>query len=341
MVGSQPAPWVGTLPALGWPVVQAVVPCARCAAGPLCCGPAAPSRLGGSQREAGLGRPAIAALAAGAALLGRCSHSSGRRRSALRAVASGPAPQLLPDGRRYRVFDSEEEVGPYIRARVAELATAAIAAKGAFSLSIGSGTTVEPLEGLKEADGVDFSRVHVFFGNERTSGDDAGKCYRGALDFIQACGIPLSNVHAVGVGAPDAVAERYETLIQGMLPEVIGRCERNGYPALDLFLLGTGSDGHAASLYPGSAQVLQSPSARLILPAEGKGGVTASLDYIGSARHVILSAAKPTQAIMVSKALRWPNPASNTECPAGMISAAAGTEVEWLLTTVSAAVLLA
>lgn len=51
---------------------------------------------------------------------------------------------------------------------------------------------------------------------------------------------------------------------------------------------------------------------------------------------MILSAAKPTQASMVRKALAWSNADKNTACPAGMVAAASGTDVEWVLTEASA-----
>jgi 6-phosphogluconolactonase/glucosamine-6-phosphate isomerase/deaminase len=74
----------------------------------------------------------------------------------------------------------------------------------------------------------------------------------------------------------------------------------------------------------------------MYLPAEGKGGITLSVDAISSARHVLLSAGKPAQADMVRKCLGWSNAATNTALPAGMITARPGTEVEWLLTERSA-----
>lgn len=89
---------------------------------------------------------------------------------------------------------------------------------------------------------------------------------------------------------------------------------------------------------PESAQVVCSPgSDRAYLAAEGKGGVTLTIDAIGTARHVLLSAAKPAQADMVRKCLGWSNADTNTKWPAGMIAARPGaTEVEWLLTEDSA-----
>lgn len=103
--------------------------------------------------------------------------------------------------------------------------------------------------------------------------------------------------------------------------------------------LATGADGHCASLYPHSPQVLVSPSSRLVVEAAGKGGTTFTLDLIRSARHVIISAPKPAQKEMVKMALAREDAAGNAGCPAGMISAGAGTSVEWLLSPESAALL--
>jgi len=239
---------------------------------------------------------------------------------------------VVADGRRITILKDEAAVAQHICSRVAALAEEAISAKGAFSISIGSGTTVAPLKML--AGDVDFSRVHVFFGNDRTEGETAGKCFAGAAEFVEACGV--GTVHRVPSGPASEAAEAYEELLRSMPPAVLGTCERSGLPALDLVLLGSGADGHTASLYPESEQVLRCGDGRLVVPAEGKGGVTLSLDAIRSARTVILSAAKPTQAAMVRKAISWSGADANTALPAGMVAAAPGTDVEWLLTEASA-----
>ena len=54
----------------------------------------------------------------------------------------------------------------------------------------------------------------------------------------------------------------------------------------------------------------------------GRRAVTLTLDAMRSARHVIISAAKPSQATMVRKALGWSNAHENTKVPAGMVAAA-------------------
>jgi 6-phosphogluconolactonase len=250
------------------------------------------------------------------------------------------APFILPDGRAYRIFSSDEDLSAYIRDRVETIAAAAIDARGGFSISIGSGTTVAPLIELAASSSskLDFTKMHVFFGNERVEGSTAFKCFDGAQNFVQSCGIPSSNVYRPISGDADASAKAYSKLLMNLPSDVAGFCARTGLPALDLVLLGSGADGHTASLYPGSSQVLQNANQPSIA-AEGKGGITFSLNMMQSARNVILSAPKPNQVEMVSTAFA-PGAATNTDCPAGMIAATDGTDVEWLLSEASAANLL-
>lgn len=241
---------------------------------------------------------------------------------------------VLPDGRTAHILKHDAAVAAFIQERVAQLATAAIDAKGSFSISIGSGTTVKPLEQL--GDELDWSRVHLFFGNERTEGAQAGKCFEGAQALLATCSIPAAQVHRPPSLPAEEAAARYDETLRAC--EAVGRCDATGLPALDLVLLGSGADGHCASLYPESAQVVCSPgSGRVYLPAEGKGGITLSIDAIGSSRNVLLSAGKAAQSSMVRKCLGWSNAATNHKLPAGMVAARAGsTEVEWLLTDASA-----
>ena len=56
--------------------------------------------------------------------------------------------------------------------------------------------------------GVDWSKVHLFFVNERTP---EGKCFKLATDtWVSAVGMPDSNVHKVGTGTPAEEAKLYE-----------------------------------------------------------------------------------------------------------------------------------
>ena len=249
----------------------------------------------------------------------RASRINGRR--AATALAAASSGEVL-DGRRFVVCASEAEVAQAVADRVASLSRAAVADKGAFSMSIGSGSTVAP---LKDAAGVDWAKAHVWFGNERTSGDAAMKCFEGA-SFLGDLGATL---HKVPKDDPDLAAEEYGWDLRAA-PEVT-QGDGGALPRLDLVLLGSGADGHCASLYPGSPQL---DGAGVCAEAEGKGGVTFTPAMISAAKAVVVVAAKPAQAAMVKRALVEP---ATPDLPAGLFR---GADVEWILSTASAAGLL-
>ena len=249
----------------------------------------------------------------------RAPRINGRR--AATALAAASSGEVL-DGRRFVVCASEAEVAQAVADRVASLSRAAVADKGAFSMSIGSGSTVAP---LKDAAGVDWAKAHVWFGNERTSGDAAMKCFEGA-SFLGDLGATL---HKVPKDDADLAAEEYGWDLRAA-PEVT-QGDGGALPRLDLVLLGSGADGHCASLYPGSPQL---DGAGVCAEAEGKGGVTFTPAMISAAKAVVVVAAKPAQAAMVKRALVEP---ATPDLPAGLFR---GADVEWILSTASAAGLL-
>jgi 6-phosphogluconolactonase len=248
-------------------------------------------------------------------------------------------PKILPDGRHVHIIKNDiltNTIGDFIVDRVEELACEAIAKKGAFSMSVGSGTTVTPLAQLVDCN-VDFNKVHIFFGNERTEGEQAGKCASFGAEVFDILGIPEANLHKVPLLQAEDAAKVYEAEMRAMSRDIVGMND-NGMPQLDLCLLGSGSDGHCASLYPNSPQVIGSPGgSHAYLPAEGKGGITITIDAINSARNVIVSAGKASQSDMARKSLSWSNARTNHALPAGMISTTEGAVVEWILSHESAA----
>ena len=64
-----------------------------------------------------------------------------------------------------------------------------------------AGSVVKALGSLKGAAGVDFSKVHVYFTNERLG----GKTFEGdKKDFLDPCGVSLANCHPI-TGLEDPV----------------------------------------------------------------------------------------------------------------------------------------
>src|SRR6185312_4569148 len=124
--------------------------------------------------------------------------------------------------------------------RAAAALAAAARTGGSISLA-GSNTPRRSYELLAAEPGIDWSHVHLWFGDERcVPPDDPESNYRMAHEsLISRIDIPAGNVHRMrGEDEPDAAAAAYSREIAGL--------------SLDLAVLGLGPDGHTASLFPES-----------------------------------------------------------------------------------------
>lgn len=141
-------------------------------------------------------------------------------------------------------------------ARFVALAQAAIAARGAFHVALSGGKTPAALfRRLAEDDlrgAVDWSRVHLYWSDERTVPPTHPDSNYGmaARELMARVEIPRGNVHRMEAERADLdrAAQEYEALLRKNLPAGPG-----GFPCFDLIYLGMGPDGHTASLFPGSA----------------------------------------------------------------------------------------
>jgi 6-phosphogluconolactonase len=94
---------------------------------------------------------------------------------------------------------------------------------------------------------VDWTRVHLFFSDERNVSPDDPQSNYGMVrhELIERISIPSVNVHRIkGELDPGVAAGEYSQLLEPW----IGR----GRTGFDLLLLGLGEDGHTASLFPGT-----------------------------------------------------------------------------------------
>jgi 6-phosphogluconolactonase len=137
--------------------------------------------------------------------------------------------------------------------RIVGLAWESIFARGQFALALSGGSTPRPLYELLATppfrDRIDWSRVHVFFGDERcVPRDHPESNFRMACQaLLDHVPLPRGNVHRIrGEDPPEAAARAYEELLRGFF----GAPDADAPRTFDLTLLGMGDDGHVASLYP-------------------------------------------------------------------------------------------
>jgi 6-phosphogluconolactonase len=97
---------------------------------------------------------------------------------------------------------------------------------------------------------VDWPRVHVFWGDERPVPPESPESNYGLArrELLVRVPIPGGNVHRMEAEKPNIgkAAQDYEDLLRQYLPT-----DARGFPRFHLILLGLGTDGHTASLFPG------------------------------------------------------------------------------------------
>lgn len=150
-----------------------------------------------------------------------------------------------------RVFPDLPAVSRAAAEEFVTLAREAIAQRGRFNVALSGGRTPKEMHRLLAGEfreQVDWSKVHLFFGDERyVDPSDPLSNYRMAREtLLDLVPVPGGQVHPIPTAAADPVesARAYEATLQAQFGQ--------GVPVFDLILLGMGPDGHTASLFPGT-----------------------------------------------------------------------------------------
>jgi len=222
---------------------------------------------------------------------------------------------------------------------VVELSQAAIAARGRFSIALSGGSTPRALH-LRLAspplvDQVDWSRVHVFFGDERcVPPEDDRSNYRMASETLLS-NVPIrpEHIHRMrGELPPEIAAQDYERDLR----EFFG----DEPASLDLILLGMGDNGHTASLFPGLTAVHEQQRWVLgeYVAEVGMWRLTLTHVVLNLAGEVLFLVAGAAKAAMLRRVLQGAY--SPSELPAQVVRPRLG-EVFWLVDAAAAAELSA
>jgi len=133
-------------------------------------------------------------------------------------------------------------------------ATAAVAARGVFTISLSGGDTpgrTYALLGSDLAESVPWNAVQVFWGDERCIPLERPDNHFTLASELMLSRVPIpdGNIHRARGEAsdPSAAAAEYEGVLRHFFAPAAGEP-----PRFDLVLLGMGEDGHVASLFPGS-----------------------------------------------------------------------------------------
>lgn len=160
-------------------------------------------------------------------------------------------------------------------------------------------------------DAVDWSGVHVWWGDERflPTGDPERNetMARGALLDALGEALPAANVHPMpapgstpGIRTPEEAAEAYAVELARFAPE------GSGVPPFDVLMLGMGPDGHVASLFPGHDELAVTGVSTVGVhgsPKPPSERVSLTFDAINAAQQVWFVVSGAEKAAPVASAL--------------------------------------
>ncbi len=231
---------------------------------------------------------------------------------------------------RIQVFPTTAALSYGAAEKIATALSAAHARGGVTALALSGGSTprgvYEILASAAYRKRVDWSHLHVFWGDERCVPPEASESnYRMAHQaFLRDVPVPAHHIHRIRGELPPAEAARaYEIELRNIFG-IAG----DEVPRLSLVLLGMGEDGHTASLFPGSTALDETRRLVTEVYVEKLNAwrVTATFPLLANAGAILFLVSGPAKASMVHSVLRD----KGAQFPAARVARMEG-DIQWYL----------
>ena len=166
------------------------------------------------------------------------------------------------------------------------------AKQGRFAIALSGGSTprllYEHLAAPPYLEKFPWERAHWFWGDERfVPEDDPLSNYRMAREaLLSKAPIPAASIHPIPTEHldPEAAAADYERRLRSFYGA--GQLDP-ARPLFDVTLLGLGTDGHTASLFPGSPALQEKTKwVTAVIGEKPEPRITLTLPALDSSRHV-------------------------------------------------------
>ncbi|KAI0036645.1 6-phosphogluconolactonase [Vararia minispora EC-137] len=149
-------------------------------------------------------------------------------------------------------FSSSAELNDALAHFILKAQKEAIDKHSRFTVAISGGSLPKTLTALIGNPGVKWDKWHVFFADERVVPlDHSDSNYLLAMNTLfSKVPLPSSQIHAIDTTLLDDLEELADAYEKELIHEFAQK-DSARFPVFDLILLGTGPDGHTASLFPG------------------------------------------------------------------------------------------
>jgi 6-phosphogluconolactonase len=210
------------------------------------------------------------------------------------------------------------------------LARESVSYMGRFSVAISGGSTPREMHRMLAEDPylseIPWDKTHIFWVDERCVPENNRASNYGAAkkDFLDKVPVPEANIHPMLCHAsPEDGAVKYQRELIDFFRPGAGRL-----PIFDLIILGVGTDGHTASLFPGQRALEEKTN----WVAAVKGGnpdvnrLTLTYPVLNRARQIVFLISGEDKAAILKTIFDG----SGAGLPAQMIQAVNG-DLTWLI----------
>jgi len=217
----------------------------------------------------------------------------------------------------------------------AKTARECVSHEGFFTVAVSGGSTPRPMHRFLAEEPyrseVPWPKTHLFWVDERcVSFEDPASNYGLARkDFLDQVPIPQNQVYPIPIEAsPKEGAEIYQRVLIDFF-----HLQKGESPVFDLIFLGTGKDGHTASLFQG--QKALGEMERLVVCVKGGAPnvsrITMTFPVLNHAKRIIFMVSGKNKADIVKTILEFPE----ARVPAQRVQPLNGN-LTWLLDSESA-----
>ncbi len=220
----------------------------------------------------------------------------------------------------------------------AQVAKESVEIRGRFAVAISGGSTPRSMHSVLGQEpfssNIPWEKTDIFWVDERCvpENDPASNFGLAKKDFLDKIPIAQNQIHPMPV---EASPEEGARIYQGVLSDFFHPQKRE-FPVFDLIFLGTGKDGHTASLFPGQKSLDEME--KLVISVKGGdphvNRLTMTFPVLNRARKVIFMVSGKNKADIVKTILEFPK----ARLPAQRIQSVDGT-LTWLLDSESASML--
>jgi 6-phosphogluconolactonase len=241
--------------------------------------------------------------------------------------------ELPPEGPprfEIRVLPDPSEAADAAARELVAAFSDSLADHGTFRVAFSGGSTPKLLFDRLAQDTfwplVDWTRARVFFVDERCvpPGDERSNYRLAKEHLLDPLRVPPDNVFRMrGEVEPRRAAEEYDAALEREF-------EPESPPRFDYVLLGLGTDGHTASLFPGT-KALEETSRRTVenyVPRLDEWRLTLTLPVLNAARRVVFLVVGKEKRGAVSAVLDADNPTASL--PASLVRPDRGSLI-WIV----------